>query len=286
MKSLANDLGPKGITVNSVGPGRIATPRMRELYGDDGPPPDEVAKIPARPPRRAARARGPRRVPLLEPRVVRQRHAHPGRRRPLPRASLIVRRALSPLWLALSGLSLLVVAFVVLWLVPSNDYIFLPDRAHAVDPLVHVQGGHPSKTGGIYFVDIFVRKASLIERLWPGIHEGAQLVPKSALLAPGVERAATDRRRPARDDALAADRGRGCAASRRLPGPGEPDGGSGGAGRERRAGGREDLADGRRRRRCEQARALARGSSPDRGTAKAGDVGSSSRYGAVPVCNS
>jgi 3-oxoacyl-[acyl-carrier protein] reductase len=48
MKSLANELGPKGITVNSVGPGRIATPRMRELYGDDGPPPDEIAKIPAR----------------------------------------------------------------------------------------------------------------------------------------------------------------------------------------------------------------------------------------------
>jgi 3-oxoacyl-[acyl-carrier protein] reductase len=48
MKSLANELGPKGITVNSVGPGRIETARMRELYGDDGPPPDEIAKIPAR----------------------------------------------------------------------------------------------------------------------------------------------------------------------------------------------------------------------------------------------
>jgi 3-oxoacyl-[acyl-carrier protein] reductase len=48
MKSLANELGPKGITVNAVGPGRIATARMSELYGSDGPPPDEVAKIPAR----------------------------------------------------------------------------------------------------------------------------------------------------------------------------------------------------------------------------------------------
>jgi 3-oxoacyl-[acyl-carrier protein] reductase len=48
MKSLANELGPKGITVNSVGPGRIATARMRELYGPDGPPADEIAKIPAR----------------------------------------------------------------------------------------------------------------------------------------------------------------------------------------------------------------------------------------------
>jgi 3-oxoacyl-[acyl-carrier protein] reductase len=45
MKSLATELGRDGITVNSVGPGRLATARMRELYGD-GPPPDEVAQIP------------------------------------------------------------------------------------------------------------------------------------------------------------------------------------------------------------------------------------------------
>jgi 3-oxoacyl-[acyl-carrier protein] reductase len=48
MKSLANEFGPQGITVNSVGPGRIATARMRELYGTDGPSAEEIAKIPAR----------------------------------------------------------------------------------------------------------------------------------------------------------------------------------------------------------------------------------------------
>jgi 3-oxoacyl-[acyl-carrier protein] reductase len=47
MKSLANELGRHGITVNSVGPGRIATPRLTELYGPGGPPADEVARIPA-----------------------------------------------------------------------------------------------------------------------------------------------------------------------------------------------------------------------------------------------
>jgi 3-oxoacyl-[acyl-carrier protein] reductase len=47
MKSLANELGPHGITVNAVGPGRIATARMVELYGDDGPPREEIAMIPA-----------------------------------------------------------------------------------------------------------------------------------------------------------------------------------------------------------------------------------------------
>jgi 3-oxoacyl-[acyl-carrier protein] reductase len=44
-KSLANELGPKGITVNCVAPGRIATPRLTELYGDH-PTPDQLAQIP------------------------------------------------------------------------------------------------------------------------------------------------------------------------------------------------------------------------------------------------
>jgi Lon-like protease len=118
-----------------------------------------------------------------------------------------MRRLLSPLWLALSGVGLLVVVALALWLIPSNTYIFLPDRAHPVDPLVRVQGGHKQRGGGIYFVDIFVRKASLIERLWPGIHEGAELVPKSALLAPGVsdtQRVAADQREMTRSQQIAA----------------------------------------------------------------------------------
>jgi 3-oxoacyl-[acyl-carrier protein] reductase len=45
-KSLARELGPKGITVNCVAPGRIDTPRMTELYGDGGPPAEELAQIP------------------------------------------------------------------------------------------------------------------------------------------------------------------------------------------------------------------------------------------------
>jgi PDZ domain-containing protein len=117
-----------------------------------------------------------------------------------------VKRAFSPLGLALEGLALLVVVFLVLWLVPSNSYIFVPDRAHRVDRLVQVQGGHKQRGGGIYFVDIFVRKASLLERIWPGIHEGAELVPASALLAPGVsnkERVAADQREMTRSQQIA-----------------------------------------------------------------------------------
>jgi 3-oxoacyl-[acyl-carrier protein] reductase len=32
--------------VNCVAPGRIDTPRMVEIYGEDGPPPEELAAIP------------------------------------------------------------------------------------------------------------------------------------------------------------------------------------------------------------------------------------------------
>jgi len=45
-KTLARELGPQGITVNCVAPGRISPPRMTELYGADGPGPDVLEQIP------------------------------------------------------------------------------------------------------------------------------------------------------------------------------------------------------------------------------------------------
>lgn len=82
---------------------------------------------------------------------------------------------------------LFVAALVVLYLVPSNDYVLLPDTAHPVAPLVKVQGGRePQGPGAIYFVDVFERRASLLERLFPWIRTGATLVPASDIVPPGV----------------------------------------------------------------------------------------------------
>lgn len=47
LKTLADELGPRGITVNCVAPGRIATARLDHLY-PGGPSEEQLAEIPLR----------------------------------------------------------------------------------------------------------------------------------------------------------------------------------------------------------------------------------------------
>jgi Lon-like protease len=75
------------------------------------------------------------------------------------------------------GAVLLLVA-AVLYLAPSDDYILLPENAKQLEPLVQVEGEKPDRNGGgIYYVAVDVRKASLLEKAFPGIHEGSTLIP-------------------------------------------------------------------------------------------------------------
>jgi PDZ domain-containing protein len=97
-----------------------------------------------------------------------------------------VRRIVTPGRLFALGLILLALVLGSL-IVPSNDYIFLPDPAHPVAPLVDVPGGHEPKKGGVYYVDVIVRRAKILERLFGGLHDGADLYPASAINPPGVD---------------------------------------------------------------------------------------------------
>lgn len=119
-----------------------------------------------------------------------------------------VRKLLSPVRLAGTGLFLLLATAVVLWLLPSNDYLLLPDRARPVAPLVSVHGGKdPTGAGGIYYDAVIIRRAKLFEQIFPWIHGGATLVPAQQVNPPGVsdrQRRTEDLREMARSQDIAA----------------------------------------------------------------------------------
>jgi PDZ domain-containing protein len=83
------------------------------------------------------------------------------------------------------GLVLLAAASI-LYIVPSDQYIYLPDRARPLAPHVFVKGERPDRDGGgVYYVAVEVDKASLLEKLFHRLYEGSTLVPASAVRAPG-----------------------------------------------------------------------------------------------------
>jgi PDZ domain-containing protein len=81
---------------------------------------------------------------------------------------------------------LLVAAVLALTWIPSDHYIILPDKARPTDPLVAIPGEESGQNNQIYMVDVKVGRASLLERIFPGIHEGATLVPESVINPEGV----------------------------------------------------------------------------------------------------
>jgi PDZ domain-containing protein len=99
------------------------------------------------------------------------------------------------------------VTVAVLWLVPSGDYLFLPDRARPVAPLVVVKGGkEPTDGGGIYYDAVVIRRARLFEQLFHFVHGGETLVNADVVNPPGVsdsERRSLDLREMARSQDIA-----------------------------------------------------------------------------------
>jgi PDZ domain-containing protein len=88
----------------------------------------------------------------------------------------------------LAGLvGLVAVVGLVLTFVPSDHYLVLPDQARPTDPLVSIPGEHdPEGEAGIYMVDVTIARASVLERLFPGIRGGSSLVPAHVINPEGV----------------------------------------------------------------------------------------------------
>jgi PDZ domain-containing protein len=85
-------------------------------------------------------------------------------------------------------------ATFVLWVLPADEFIFTPDQAKPLAERVQVEGARPAGTGDVYYVDVYVRRTSLLEDLLPFTRpEGATVVPKQALLPPGTSESERDR---------------------------------------------------------------------------------------------
>jgi Lon-like protease len=90
-----------------------------------------------------------------------------------------------------AGLAILVagvITAVVFWKYPSGTYLLLPDKAHPAAAVVTVKSAKPDRdSGGIYFLDVIERKATLLEDMFHGIvPDGAAFVPTSDVQPPGV----------------------------------------------------------------------------------------------------
>jgi len=91
-----------------------------------------------------------------------------------------------------------VVATFVLWSLPGDEFILTPDKAKPLAGRVVVEGSRPSSAGDVYYVDLYVRRARVLEQLLPFTRpEGATVLPEHALLSPGTTEEERDRQNAA-----------------------------------------------------------------------------------------
>ena len=96
-------------------------------------------------------------------------------------------RFASPGTLFLSGATLLAAVLFASWTFRSDDFLYVPNEARPVAGNVAVSGNAgEDEAGGIYFIDVNVRKARWLEQLLPFVRpDGASLVPGHAVTPPG-----------------------------------------------------------------------------------------------------
>ena len=95
-----------------------------------------------------------------------------------------MRRQVTPWRVAGAIVAVLLGTIVILYSIPSDKFLLLPDVAHPVAPLVRVQGARPQKPGTLYFVDVVEKKASELEALFPWLHRHSSLEPAGAIVPP------------------------------------------------------------------------------------------------------
>jgi Lon-like protease len=92
------------------------------------------------------------------------------------------------------GLIGLAATALLLWRLPADDFLFVPDRAKPLAEKVEVQGGRNTATGDVYYVDLFVRRMRKLEQLLPFTRpEGSTSVPEEQLAPDGTSDAERNR---------------------------------------------------------------------------------------------
>ncbi|HST26198.1 MAG TPA: PDZ domain-containing protein [Gaiellaceae bacterium] len=81
----------------------------------------------------------------------------------------------------------------MLWLIPSDTWLFIPDNAHPAADVVRVQGEKPQHgPGRIYFLDVQERKARQLEVDFPGLTpDGTSFVPTAEVQPSGANESQT-----------------------------------------------------------------------------------------------